>query len=186
MNKAIPKIRNARRTAARAAVLTPLLYALLFQDAYAQVAPIPILEWFYDRLLWTMIISGITGLGAVLFVFRRIKYEPEEITLDRKVRRAFLLTAGLTLFGLAIFLLIDVSMIRDFGIELTFAEAVSQVWLGWETVIILAFAALTFYVVAVLFTRVFGRAFPSGRYALWPWPKPDSNQTDSQQGLPWR
>ena len=173
MTTTIQQTARASRLALKAGFLPAFWVVSTPQD----VSPLRIVEWHYDRLPWGMLLGAAVGLFVVFIIFRRIKYEPEELTLDRKVRKAFLLAVVATFLSLAILLLLDVYLVHDFGLDLTFAEAVSQVWLGWRTLSILVGAVLALYVVAVLFTRprFFGQAFPSGRYALWPWPKPNMN-----------
>jgi hypothetical protein len=122
-------------------------------------------EWFVSRLpIWAL--YGFTlGVLATWGWLRRIKYQPEELSIDAKVRKAFLysLLAGVVLFVVSLWF--DLWLVHSFPrVSLGSLEALSEAMRGWYWLQLVGLAAASFFVACYLMTR---GAF-SGRYALQP------------------
>lgn len=122
-------------------------------------------QWFLSRLpIWAvygLVLGAVAGWGWL----RRIKYAPEELSIDRKVLRAFFwsLVSSIVLFIISMCL--DLWLFREFeSTSLSFTEALSETLHGWYWLALTGLGILTFYVGVILFTR---GPF-SGRYALLP------------------
>jgi hypothetical protein len=75
---------------------------------------------------------------------------------NRRARKLFYIALILTLVILALYLLIDAALIYRFGrLTYTFWEAFLQVWLTWQTMVMLLAAAICFTLVVAIWTRFF-------------------------------
>jgi hypothetical protein len=125
-------------------------------------------QWFAFRVpIW----AGYGFLAGTIVAFawlRRVKYVPENLSIDRAVRYQFIVSLILSLivFGATIWL--DIWLISSFEqIIQGPMEALAETGRSWQTFVLVSLAGLTFYVANLVWTR---GAF-SGRYALWPGPK---------------
>lgn len=150
-------------------LMAAAIYLLWCPSVYAQtLTEDEKLRWFMSRLpFWSL--YGF-GLGTIISLgwLRRVKYVPEELSIDQKVRRRFFgaLLVSLLLFGASIWL--DLWLIYTFETaSQTALEALSEAWLSWQSFLLVGLAGLTFFIASLFWTR----GTFSGRYALWPGPK---------------
>lgn len=164
-------MRNTKQASIRIICMTLVFYQLIDDWVYAQVITGADKDrWFFSRLPGGGIFGFLLGLFITFLWFRRIRYDSEELSLNRKVQKACGWALFFTFIALGALLLMDAWLVYDFGgTSLTFVEAISEVLLTWKTLVILVLALVAFYVAAVLCTRL-SRTF-SGRYALWWGPK---------------
>lgn len=160
---------KAKPQTLRLVALSVACYLLMSQTVFAQtISEEEKYQWFLSRLpVWAAYGFGIGAVTAWGWL-RRIKYLPEELSIDRKVRKAFLWSFVLSALLFIVSLWIDLWMVHEFETtSLSFVEAFSETMRGWYWLALLSLAALAFYIANVLFTQ---GAF-SGRYALRPGPK---------------
>src|SRR5690242_10074647 len=146
-----------------------LVYFLSSSSVYSQtLTDEEKLQWFVVRFPFWLAYGFVLGTIVSLAWLRRVKYMPESLSLDGKVRRRFLvaLLLSLIVFGASVWL--DVWLVYSFENMIHDpVEAISEVSRSWQTFVFMSLAALMFYVAGLFWTR---GAF-SGRYALWPGPK---------------
>lgn len=146
-------------------------YLLSCSSAYGQtLTPEEKMDWFVPRLFFWAVCGFVVGTLATLAWLRRVKYVPENLSIDRQVRRRFLvaLSLSLVLFGTGIWL--DLWLVYKFETIIQGpVEAFVETWSAWQTFLLMSLGGLTFYVASLFWTR---GAF-SGRYALWLGPKRD-------------
>jgi hypothetical protein len=105
---------------------------------------------------------------VALFWLRRVKYVPENLSIDGQVRRRFLVTLVLSLILFWGTIWIDLWLISNFENFLQGPlEALSEAGRSWQTFLLAGIGGLTFYVANLIWTQ----GTFSGQYALWPGPK---------------
>jgi hypothetical protein len=125
-------------------------------------------EWFLSALFKAAALGVILGLATAWGWLRRIKYAPEELSIDPKVRRALAYSLVVSLFVFAAALWADIWLIYSFPrVNLGALEALSEALSGWYWVALLGLAAACFFVTNYVHIRLLFKGF-SGRYALNP------------------
>lgn len=126
------------------------------------------MQWFVVRFPFWLAYGFVVGSIVALGWLRRVKYVPENLSIDGAVRRQFVvaLFVSLIVFGATIWL--DLWLLDSFeSIIQGPLEALSEAWRSWQTFLLISLAGVSFYAANLFWTR---GAF-SGRYALWPGPK---------------
>jgi membrane protease YdiL (CAAX protease family) len=162
-------MKKAKPNLLRLIALSVACCLLMSQTVFAQtVSEEELYQWFLSRLpVWAVYGFGVGSITAWGWL-RRIKYLPEELSIDRKVRKAFLRAFVLSVVLFVVSLWVDLWMVHEFETtSLSFMEALSETMRGWYWLALLALAALFFCIANMVFTQ---GAF-SGRYALRPGPK---------------
>jgi hypothetical protein len=125
------------------------------------------MQWFFDRLPFSAVYGVLAGTFVALLWLRRVKYVPENLSLDRQVRQRFVVALVFSLIVFAGAVWLDLWLFYSFeNFVQSPVEALSETT-SLQTFVLIAIASLMFYVASFLWTR---GAF-SGRYALWPGPK---------------
>ena len=126
------------------------------------------LQWFVGRVPMWSAYGFIVGTIVSLAWLRRVKYVPENLSIDGRVRRRFLVALFLSLMAFGMTVWVDLWLFYSFETIIQGPmEALTETWRSWQTFLLITLAGLTFYAASLLWTR---GAF-SGRYALWPGPK---------------
>jgi hypothetical protein len=153
----------------RVIVIGVAAYLLSCSSVYSQtLTPEEKMQWFLLRLPFWAVCGFVVGTVVTLMWIRKVKYVPENLSIDGKVRRRFLaaLALSLALFGLANWM--DLWFVYSSETIIPGPmEALLETWSMWQTFLLMSLSGLTFYVASLLWTR---GAF-SGRYALWLGPK---------------
>jgi hypothetical protein len=126
------------------------------------------LQWFAFRFPIWAAYGFLAGTIVAFAWLRRVKYVPENLSIDQAVRRQFVVSLIVSLIVFAATIWLDLWLISSFEeIIQGPLEALSEMGRSWQTFLLISVAGLTFYVANLVWTR---GAF-SGRYALWPGPK---------------
>jgi len=153
----------------RVSLIGALIYLIACPSVYCQtLTPDEKMQWFIQRISIWAVLGFIVGTLASFAWLRRVKYVPENLSIDGKVRGRFVvaLIVSAIAFGAAVWL--DLWLVYNFETFLQGPiEALSETLRSWQTFSLVGLATLTFYVATLIWTR---GAF-SGRYALWFGPK---------------
>jgi hypothetical protein len=106
-----------------------------------------------NRIWYIAVVGASLGWLVAVLWLPRLSSLPHKDDNSR-ARGQFYIALILSIIGLAIYLIIDASFIYRFGRQTyTFWEAFLQVWLTWQTFVMLLLAALLFTLVVALWTR---------------------------------
>jgi hypothetical protein len=152
----------------RALLIVLITYLLSGPQVYAQaLTGEEKMQWFFDRLPFSVGYGVLTGTFVALLWLRRVKYVPENLSLDRQVRQRFVVALVFSLIVFAGAVWLDLWLFYSFeNFVQGPVEALSETT-SLQTFVLASIASLMFYVASLVWTR---GAF-SGRYALWPGPK---------------
>ncbi|HKU76918.1 MAG TPA: hypothetical protein VJR02_23610 [Pyrinomonadaceae bacterium] len=126
------------------------------------------MQWFVVRLPFWAVYGLIVGTIVSVAWLRRVKYIPENLSIDNKVRRRFVAALLLSLLVFEMTVWLDFWLFYSFETVLQGPiEALSETWRSWQAILLIGLASVMFYAASFFWTR---GAF-SGRYALWPGPK---------------
>ncbi len=139
----------------RVSLIMIVLILLHGQSALAQsnrVPPIQIDEWFANRVWYIAAAGAISGFLIANFwlpLFSAVPHQDD----NTMARRQFYIALTVSIILVAGYLLIDASFIYRFGRQTyTFWEAFLQVWLTWQTFVMLLIAAMALTLVVALWT----------------------------------
>lgn len=136
------------------------------QAAFGQsdkIPPVFIDEWFGNRVLFFLFGGAVAGIVVALFWFPRLLPVPHRDDNVRALKHFFgaLAVVILLLAGLA---LIDISTVYEFGHRsYSFKDSFFQIFLTWQTFLMLAIGAGGFTLVLAGWTRLSAKAY---RYVL--------------------
>jgi hypothetical protein len=134
-----------------------VLTLLQVEAAFAQtnrIPPIHIDEWFANRV-WYIAAAGALagGLWAGFWLPRLFSSVPHQDD-NRRARKRFYFAWASVVVAIAAYLLIDAALIYRFGRQtFTFWESFLQVWLTWQTFVMLLLSAIMFFLIVALWTR---------------------------------
>ena len=144
-------------------------YLIACPSVYCQtLTPDEKMQWFTQRIFIWLILGFIVGTVASFAWVRRVKYVPENLSIDGKVRGRFVIALIVSAIAFCAGVWLDLWLIYNFETFLQGPfEALSETLRSWETFSLVGLATSTFYAASLIWTR---GAF-SGRYALWFGPK---------------
>ena len=145
-------------------------YLIACPSVYCQtLTPDEKVQWFSQRISIWAVLGFIVGTIVSFAWLRRVKYVPENLSIDRRVRGRFVVALVMSAVAFYGAVWLDLWLVYNFETFLQGPfEALSETLRSWETFLLVGLATLTFYAASLIWTR---GAF-SGRYALWFGPKP--------------
>jgi len=159
----------------RTALFLTLYLTLLFQLpvrvlAQGSVAKEALDEWFYSRLLWGVATGAIIGVVAGVTHLCRLRFEINALNVNSQARRKFLLWLVIISVVSAILLFLDAWLLYPFSaISLEFWEALTQIWLNYRMLAVLAATLAMFTCAVAIATRL--KSDCRCRYAFLPGPR---------------
>lgn len=154
---------------ARVILIGALIYLIACPSVYCQtLTPDEKVQWFTQRISIWAVLGFIVGTIASFGWLRRVKYIPENLSIDGKVRGRFVIALVVSAIAFCTAVWLDLWLFYNFETLLQGPfEALSETLRSWETFSLVGLASLTFSAASLLWTR----GTFSGRYALWFGPK---------------
>lgn len=128
-----------------------------------KIPPVFIDEWFANRILFYLMVGAVAGIVVALFWFPRLLPVPHRDDNERALKHFFGALAVLMLI-LAALALIDISTVYEFGRRTyNLKDSFFQIFLTWQTFLILFGGASSFTLVMGVWTRLSAKPY---RYLL--------------------